>query len=248
MVRILGLVWIFAVGCAEPAWDDGSVYVIMKAAAGPATVARSVVPMAEACSDAGQGEYQNGVTACEMPDDENPTFDGMLRWETDYEGRDPMLLTEFLDVTWGAGEHTGRLSGDLALPLRDGGSFTIDDLRLSMHGDPFEAWTDEENEFLVTVEAQDFRYTKWEATWSESAAWTTGGGSVEMADGRSLKVGIWTETGRACFGTLPPSRIEVEEDVLDLLIEPTDWRSCTGCWTWHDDAGDSGELCLIDLL
>jgi hypothetical protein len=175
-------------------------------------------------------------------------LEGEFSYDTDYSGDDPLLAATFTDVHFGDGEHEGRVAGEIDLPLRSNGDFNLVNLDLAVLGDPFEFWTEQENEFLVTVQLQDFHYSEWTGKYSDTLAWTSSTGHVELGDGTAYDLGVWSEMGQACFETLPFSRIEVEDGEIDVTIEPSDWEACTGCWDWRDDLGESGELCLSDLL
>lgn len=236
--------------CVEPTWTDERVYVAMKAAAGPSAIGRSVIAMLQDCVDYGSLSTDEGLATCTVDHEngEETILNGTLFWENNTIDNQNFIDALFDDVTFGDGDHAGVLDGSMRIPVSPGVEFELDDLELTLDGDPFEHWTDEDNEFLVAVAPLQFTYESWAGEAPGTAAWATGRGDVQIDDDHAVKLAVWADAGPACFGVLPMARFEVEDDELDLTIEPSDWESCDACWTWRNDAGETGELCLNDVL
>lgn len=236
--------------CAEPLWTDERVYLAMKAAAGPSAVARSVVPMLQDCVDQGDLDTIERVTYCEVDHEAGETsiLSGKMQWESINNEGESYLEVGFTETVFGGGEHSGSLDGQVRYPNGPGTKLELEALALTLDGDPFEYWTEYENEFLVAVAPLALTYLNWTGDSPSGAAWDSGSGEVEINGGEAMKVAVWTQGGPACFDSLPMARFEIEEDELDVTIEPSDWEACNACWTWRNDAGESGEMCRNDVL
>lgn len=249
-MSLLPLVFAVFAGCVEPIWTDERVYMAMKTAAGPSAIGRSVIPMLQDCVDQGQLDQVDGLALCTVAhtDGGNNVLSGTMSWENEGDGPEAVLFTTFEGVLFGSGEHSGAISGTVRVPTSPSGKLELEDVSLTVNGDPFEHWTDEHNEFLVVAAPQALTYASWKGPAPGAAAWSNGSGTVEFDGEGEVELGVWASSGPACFDTLPMSRFEVEADELDLVVEPTDWDSCTACWSWSNDAGETGELCLNDVL
>lgn len=236
--------------CAEPMWTDERIYLAMKAAAGPSAIARSLVPMLQDCVDHGELDTIERVTVCEVDheDGEVSILTGKMQWESVTEEGKVFLDAGFTETVFGGAEHSGSLNGELRYPNSPGEQLEFRDLALTLDGDPFEHWTENENEFLVAVAPLALTYASWSGDAPTGSAWSSGSGEVEINGGETLKLAVWTQPGGACFDSLPMARFEIEEGELDVTIEPSDWEACDACWTWRNDAGETGEMCRNDVL
>lgn len=248
-MRLLALTLPLA-ACAEPLWTDERVYLAMKAAAGPSAVGRSLVPMLQDCVDHGELDTVERVTKCSVDhqDGEANILSGEMDWESVSDHGENYLDATFSNAAFGDGEHSGSLNGGVRLPSGPRGSLELEDLELTLDGDPFEHWTENENEFLVAVAPLELNYLSWAGDTVSGTAWTSGKGEVEINGEEALTLAVWVQVGTECFDTLPMARFEIEAGELDVTIEPTDWQACDACWTWRNDAGETGEMCRNDIL